>query len=146
MRRADARPGADDRKSVLALRQRSGGERGAHRAKRLGSRAERLVADDKLPRKPRVVAAKVQDRIVVGLRQRQKQAVAAHEAKGDRRLAERKAFAPLKTANRLDLRFAQIPSGENLLFDWIFGPLYRHYARVQGTGLVHRHALTSSRK
>ena len=109
----------DDGEGVLALRKRPGCERGTHRAEGFRGGAEGLVADDQLARKAAFVDAEVQNRIIVAFRQRQKQTVAPHQAQRDRRFSKRQPFAPLKSADGLDLSLAQIAGREDLLLNRI---------------------------
>src|SRR6185312_5189730 len=113
----------DHRKGVLSLRERAGGERGAHGAEGLRGGAERLVADHQFARKTGFVDAEIENRIIVAFRQRQKQAVAPHEAERDGRLSECQPLAPLESANGLDLSLAQVAGRQDLLLDRILGGL-----------------------
>ena len=117
--------GPDDGEGVLALRQGPGCERGPHGAEGFRGGAERLVADNQLARKAAFVDAEVQNRIIVAFRQRQKQTVAPHQAQRDRRLSKCQPLAPLKSADGLDLSFAQIAGREDLLLNRILRRLDR---------------------
>src|SRR5262249_33094888 len=59
------------------------------------------------------------NRIIVALRQRQKQTVAPHQAQRDRRLSERQPLASLESADGLDLSLAQVAGGQDLLLNRI---------------------------
>src|ERR1700722_2855766 len=109
--------GSDDGKGVLTLRQGPGCERRPHRTEGFRGRAEGLVADDQLTGKAAFVDAEIQNRIIVAFRYRQKQTVAPHQPQRDRRFPKGQPFAPLKSADSLDLSLAQIAGREDLLFN-----------------------------
>jgi len=84
-----------------------------------------LITDHELTRHAPLVGPEIQHRVIVALRQGQKQAVPPHEAQRNGGLAEGQAFAALEAPNGLHLGLAQIAGGEDLLLDRVSRRLNR---------------------